>query len=131
MAQKGIELILTRQLASYLVLPIFLVDPDGTLLYYNEPAEAILGRRFDETGEMPVDDWSRAFAPTDDDGLPLPPEALPLVVAMAENRPAHRPFNIRGMDGVVRRLEVTAFPLIGQANTKVGAVAIFWETDSA
>ena len=59
MAQKAVELILMRQLASYLAVPIFLVDPDGNLLYYNEPAERLLGRRYDETGEMPVAEWSR------------------------------------------------------------------------
>ena len=54
MAQKAVELILMRQLASYLAVPIFLVDPEGNLLYYNEPAERLLGRRYDETGEMPA-----------------------------------------------------------------------------
>jgi len=38
-----IELILMKQVASYLATPIFLVDRAGTLLYYNEPAEALLG----------------------------------------------------------------------------------------
>jgi hypothetical protein len=56
MAPKAVELILMRQLASYLAMPIFLVDPDGNLLYYNEPAEYLLGRRYDETGEMPLAD---------------------------------------------------------------------------
>jgi hypothetical protein len=45
-----IQIILTRQLAGYLSVPLFLVDPKGDLLFYNEPAEALLGRRFDETG---------------------------------------------------------------------------------
>ena len=58
MAQKAVELILMRQLASYLAVPIFLVDPDGNLLYYNEPAERLLGRRYDETGEMPAAEWA-------------------------------------------------------------------------
>ena len=44
-----IQIILTRQLAAYLSVPLFLVDPKGNLLFYNEPAEAILGRRFDPT----------------------------------------------------------------------------------
>lgn len=35
MPQKAIELILTRQLASYLAMPIFLVDAAGTLVFYN------------------------------------------------------------------------------------------------
>ena len=67
MSQKAVEVILMRQLASYLALPIFLVDPEGTLLFYNEPAEVILGRRFDETGKMPVGEWSTIFEPTEEE----------------------------------------------------------------
>jgi len=44
MAQHEIEVILFRQLAASLAMPIFIVDPQGTLLYCNEPAELILGR---------------------------------------------------------------------------------------
>ena len=39
MPQQEIEMILVRQLASYLAMPIFIVDPQGTLVFYNEPAE--------------------------------------------------------------------------------------------
>jgi len=127
MSQKEIELILARQLAGCLATPIFLVDPQGTLLFYNEPAERILGRRFEETGEMPVDEWSTIFKPTDARGAPLAPESLPLVIALNECRPAHGQFWIEGLDGVRRHIEVTAFPLIGLADRYVGAVAIFWE----
>ena len=51
-----IQIILIRQLAGYLSVPLFLVDPKGDLLFYNEPAEAILGQRFEETGAMPAAD---------------------------------------------------------------------------
>jgi hypothetical protein len=34
---------------------------------------------------------------------------------------------IRGLDGVARQIEVTAFPLIGQGGHRLGGVAIFWE----
>ena len=44
MAQYPVELILTRQVASQMAMPVFLVDADGTLVFYNEPAERILGR---------------------------------------------------------------------------------------
>jgi PAS domain-containing protein len=127
MSQKAIELILTRQLASYLAIPIFLVDPDGTLIFYNEPAEAILGRRFDETGEMPAGEWATVFTPTDESGAPLPPESLPLMVALAEHRPDHLRFWICGLDGARRHLEVTAFPIVGQEQRCLGAIALFWE----
>ena len=81
-SQKEIELILARQLASSLAMPIFIVDPQGTLIYYNEPAEGILGRHFEETGEMPVQEWSTLFKPTDETDKPLAPESLPLVIAL-------------------------------------------------
>ena len=126
-SQKEIELILARQLASYLTMPIFIVDPLGNLIYYNEPAEIILGRRFEETGEMPVEVWSTLFKPTDNDGKPLAPEALPLVVALTKHFPAHRKMWIEGLDGARRFIEVTAFPLNGQAERYLGALALFWE----
>lgn len=125
--QQHVELILMKQVASYLSMPVFLVDPEGTLLYFNEPAEAILGQRFEESGEMPVDEWGTAFQPTDADGNPLPLDELPLVQATVERRPAHGTFWIQGKDGVSRHLAVTAFPVIGQSGEELGSVALFWE----
>jgi PAS domain-containing protein len=127
MSQKEIEVILTRQLASYLAMPVFIVDSLGNLIFYNEPAEMILGLRFEETGEMPAAEWATAFMPMDEAGTPLKPEALPLMIALAERWPTHGDFYIRGLDNVRRHIEVTAFPLIGQAGRNLGAVAIFWE----
>lgn len=129
MAQREVELILVRQLAGYLTLPIFVVDPDGTLLYYNEPAELLLGLRYDETGEMPVEAWSTVFVPRDEAGNPLPPEALPLVRALAHKTPQHGRMWIDGLDGAHRTLDVTALPLIGQHGRELGALAVFWEVD--
>ncbi len=127
MAQKDVEVILMRQLASYLAMPIFLVDPSGNLLFYNEPAEALLGRRYDETGEMSLSEWSTIFTPTDEAGAAVPADALPLVIALQKHRAAHRALWMRGLDGLVRKVEMTAFPLEGQGGRHLGAVAIFWE----
>lgn len=127
MSQHEIEIILARHLAEHLAMPIFIVDPDGNLLFYNEPAEVILGYHYDETGTMPVDEWSSIFQPVDPDGEPLPAQDLPLVIAMERKHPAHKDFWIRGLDGNLRKLEVTAFPLVGQADRFLGAMAIFWE----
>jgi PAS domain-containing protein len=128
MSQQEIEVILTRQLATYLAMPIFVVGPDGTLLFYNEPAEAILGSRFDETGSLSLDEWSELFKPADAQGVPLMSGERPVLVAVNERRPSHRDIWICGKDNVLRHIEVTAFPLIGQADRYLGAVAIFWET---
>jgi PAS domain-containing protein len=128
MSQKEIEVILTRHLATYLAMPIFVVDPEGALVFYNEPAEALLGCRFEQKGTMTLEEWSRVFVPTDAQGAPLPNDERPLLIAIAERQPCHRDFWLRGLDGVLRHIEVTAFPLIGQAERYLGAVAIFWET---
>jgi PAS domain-containing protein len=131
MAFKDYEVILTRQWASALAAPIFIVDPNGTLVYYNEPAEAILGHRFEETGEMSVAEWSAAYTPSDEQGKPIAMEKLPLVVALKEKHPAHSEFWIKGRDQVNRHIDVTAFPLIAAGEAVMGAVAIFWEDRKA
>jgi hypothetical protein len=126
-SQREVELILVRQLAGYLTLPIFVVDPTGNLLYYNEPAELLLGLRYDETGEMPVEEWSTVFVPKDEHGRPLEPHELPLVRALAQKSPQHGRMVIDGLDGANRVLDVTALPLIGQHGRELGAMAVFWE----
>lgn len=128
MSQKEIEVILTRQLAGYLAMPIFVVDTEGTLLFYNEPAESILGQRFDETGEMSKEELAETFHPMDDTGAPLPIERVPVITALKELRPVHESLWIRGVDGVKRRIDATAFPLMGQGNRLLGAMSIFWES---
>ena len=127
MPQPAIEIILMRQLASYLAVPIFIVDVEGSVLFYNEPAEAIVGGRFDETGQLTLKELSDRMAVTTDDGEPVPLQHLPLATALEKRRAAHQGFWIRGLDGVSRRIEVTAFPLEGQGGRHLGAVAIFWE----
>jgi len=124
---KEVEIILARQLASYLALPIFLVDPHGDLLYYNEQAEAVLGYRFDETGAMPALEWATIFRPYDEQGKPIAPEQLPLMIALTRRQPARSTFWIKGMDGRERHIEVMAIPLVGQAARFLGAMALFWE----
>ena len=127
MAQKEIEVILTRQLASYLAVPIILIDAAGTLLFYNEPAEVIVGRRFEETGELSADEWAQLLVVTDEHGTPLAPERRPMLIALTERRPVHGELWGQGLGHVRKHVEITAFPLIGQAGRQLGAVAIFWE----
>ena len=124
-----IQIILTRQLAGYLSVPVFLVDPKGNLLFYNEAAEAILGQRFEETGAMPAATWSSIFTPVDDQGKPIPPGDLPLMITLAKRCPAHKRFYIRGLNGKRRHIEVSSLPLAGLKGDFLGAVALFWEIE--
>jgi len=127
MPQQPIELILTRQWASYLAVPVWVISESGDLLYYNEPAEAVVGRRFDEAGEMPANELAHIFTATAPDGSPLAAEALPINRALRQRRAVHMALRIQGLDGVWRDIEATAFPLEGQGGRRLGAVAFFWE----
>ena len=124
-----IQIILIRQLAGYLGVPLFLVDPKGDLLFYNEPAEGILGRRFEETGAMPAEIWSSIFTPVDEQGQPIPPEDLTLMIALATRRPSHKRHYIHGMNGVRRHIDVVSIPIVGLQGEFVGAAALFWEIE--
>ncbi|HEY0399789.1 MAG TPA: PAS domain-containing protein [Acidimicrobiia bacterium] len=125
-SQQPLELILLKQVAGYLATPLFLVDPSGTLLFYNEPAEELLGHRYEETGQMALEEWGTIFSPTDSLGRPLPASDLPLARALASRTPTQGSFFIQGLDGVSRHLSVTAIPLEGPGGIDLGALAIFW-----
>jgi PAS domain-containing protein len=128
-AQHPVEIILLKQWASYISLPVFVMDVEGTLVFYNEPAEDILGRRFDDAGEIHLSGLSAIFRITALDGSAIPPEKIPIGIALLEHRPAHARVKFLGLDGVNRTIDVTALPIEGQARRHVGAVAMFWEPD--
>lgn len=124
----AIEIILNRQLAECLAIPVFITDVSGNLLFYNESAEEILGKRYEDTGEMPVEEWGTIFKNKDEEGNPLSPEELPLVQTLASRLPHHRTFWIESLQGKAERISVTAYPIIGRADAFLGAVALFWRT---
>jgi PAS domain-containing protein len=126
-APKPIQLILARQLASSLAVPILLVDTEGTLVYYNEPAEAILDQRFEETGEMRVDAWSKIFAVEDEFRMPIAQADRPTMLALSERRPFSRTVWMRCGHREWWHVNITAFPLIGEGSQFLGAQMIFWE----
>ncbi len=122
-------MILSRQLADSLSVPVFLVDPEGNLLFYNQPAEGVLGKKFEDTGPMPVGDWGTSFFPHEEDGTLIPPEGLPLVQTINTQIPAHRTFWIKSLKGNSTKISVTALPIIGRSGKFRGAMAIFWDND--
>lgn len=126
-AYKSLALILARDLAENLATPLFVADSSGNLVFYNEPAEAILGRPFAETGELPAAEWSMIWVPRNDQGGPVTMPETPLGIALTERRPAHGRLMITGLDGVDRKIEVSAFPLFASKSEFSGAIAIFWE----
>ena len=125
-SQLAVELILARQLADGLAVPVLIVDAAGDTLFYNESAEAIFMRRFDEIDALPFEVRTAAIAPRAEDGSPIPPHELPGMIAMRTRRPAHADFHLRGFDGVMRAVEATAVPLESAGGHVLGAFVVLW-----
>jgi PAS domain-containing protein len=128
--QNEIEVILLRHLASYLSMPVFIADNKGDLIYFNEAAENIIGRQYEEADALSLDGRFQAFRPIDDSGVAIASEYMPLAIALREQRPVHSRFWLHGFDGTRHHIEATAFPLVGQAHRHLGAVALFWEIEA-
>jgi PAS domain-containing protein len=126
--QKHLVLILAREFASSLSTPTLVADERGYLVFYNEAAEAVVGRRFGEAGEMPLEDWLAAFEPRTLASEPLPPDRRPARIALDERRASHLRYLVTSADGVEREIEVTAFPLFAHTDEFVGIVVIFWRS---
>ena len=121
-------MILVRQLASYLFVPVLVVDATGTVVFYNEPAERILGVRFEETGRIDREEAERLVELSDDPTAG--PENLerPLDTVLQQRRPAHaRRWLLRRADRVRLQVELTAFPIIDHEERLLGAMVMFWE----
>jgi PAS domain S-box-containing protein len=125
--QKPLALILAREFASTLAMPMFVADGDGNLVFYNEPAEEILGKSFAEVGEISAEEWTDLFRPQDLSGNPMPFSERPSGIALTERRPAHSEMQITRLDGQTRQVSVTALPLFAHEDEFVGALVVFWE----
>ncbi|MGD2061006.1 MAG: PAS domain-containing protein [Acidimicrobiia bacterium] len=125
--QQPVELILLRQLASYLNIPIWLMDHEGNLVYYNQPAEGLLGTQFDDAGPLHAEDLATLFRVTDLEGRPLEDKKLPVVAALIDQQPATGRVRFCGLNGVWHDVEISAIPLEGQGRRFLGVFATFWE----
>jgi PAS domain-containing protein len=123
--QRPLELILARNLLSTLSTPAFLANQPGDIVFYNDAAASLLGRRFEESGTMSAQEWVEAFGPIDDDGTPIPIENQPLTSALRRNRPAHSRHRIKSLSGSEHHVEVSGVPVIG-VDGFLGAMVFFW-----
>ncbi len=113
---------------SALSTPAFLVDEGGLLVFYNEAAGTLLGKGFEEVGQVGPGEWGGLFGPYDAAGETIPYEQLPVVQAVRGGRPAHAGFGVRAFDGEVHAVECSAFPIL-TAHGSQGAIAILWPVE--
>jgi PAS domain-containing protein len=123
---KSLPLILARELATNLSTAMFLLDAEGTLVFFNDAAELLIGKPFAELGEISAADFGEVLELAEPDGSPLRRRDAPAGVAFIERRPAHRTLLATGYDGQRRLLEATAYPLLGNAGEMHGVVSVFW-----
>jgi PAS domain-containing protein len=127
-AEQSLPLILAREFASNIATPLALIDATGRLIYFNEPAERIVGSTPAELGELTEDEWRARFSAERLDGTPADIDEMATVIARRELRPAHERLVITTLDGLRRTLGVTAIPLLeGEREELVGCVVLFWE----
>ena len=121
---KPLELILARNLMTSLSTPAFLTDEHGALIFYNEAAGSLLGKRFEELGGLGQRVWD-TVGPFDGSGERLPIDNLPLTLALRDGSPAHASVHIHSFSGRVYEVEVSALPIVTGEGAR-GAMAFFW-----
>jgi PAS domain-containing protein len=129
-APKSLPLILARELAANLATPMFLIDANGLLVFYNDAAALLLGRPFAELGEIPATEFGAMLAMTTPEGDPVRRRDSPAGVAFFQHRPAHSTVVASAYDGVRRQYEATAYPLFASSGEMHGVLSVFWEGDA-
>src|SRR5207237_8194626 len=102
--QKGLVVSRARDLADKLASAMSVVDREGKLVYFNEPAERILGRSFADVGPVAMQEWANAFGPVLVEGRALTLEELPLIVALRERQPVHKQLTVTTARSEERRV---------------------------
>ena len=126
--QRPLELILARNLLSSLSTPSLLTDEQGTVVFYNEAAGQVLGRRFEESGPLTAEEWGEIHGPFDEDGKRIPYDHLDMPRRMLSGRAGHASFHIRTLDGKDRRIEVSGLPIVAAGGQR-GGMTFFWEAE--
>jgi PAS domain-containing protein len=122
----SLPLIVAREFASNVAVPVFLVDANNELVYYNEAAQIAFGTPFAQPGALRQGDWSERFRPAHPDGSDFPREQLPVVVALENHQPAHGSMQVTAPDGNRVNVEITAIPLWSSPEEFAGVMAIGW-----
>ena len=126
-AAPSLALILAREFAANVATPFLVIDRDGTLVYFNEHAERLIGSTSGDLCPLPESAWRQRFSIERLDGSEVADEESPSATARRERRPVHETLVYTGLDGERRVLEVTATPLLGRGDALEGVFLLLWE----
>ena len=126
---KSLVLIRAKHLAESVTTPMMLVSADGTLIFYNEGCEALLGAPFSDVGQMPAGDWGTKFNVRDRHDNAFPLEAMPGWMELQTERPTTGHVKLTTMTGEDLFLAVCAFPLFTSQQQFDGGLMLLWKDD--
>jgi PAS domain-containing protein len=129
MAQP-LTLILARNLAENMQLASFLVDAQGTLIFFNEAAGVLLGSPFEVVGPLEQEEWAQRFGPFQHDGEPAALDHLPLALTLRDGRPSQGRFHIHIVTGDALEVDVSALPMLA-ADGLHGALILLWPVEQS
>jgi PAS domain-containing protein len=125
----SLPLILARELAANLATPMFLIDAEGTLVFFNDAAELMLGRRYGEVGPITALEFGTMLDMAYLDGTPMRRRDSPGGVAFYRHEPCHLSLLATTLDGTRAQFEVTAYPLFGHVGDMHGVLTLFWRAN--
>ncbi len=120
---QHLQLLLARNFIAATLTPAFITDPDGVMIFFNEAAAQLIGRRFEESGRLTREEWNE-IGPVDEQGRPIASGDLPLTIALRHGVPAMGRFRIKTDQGALMEVEASANPLIGEGGFR-GALVSF------
>ncbi len=110
--RQDLQLVLARNFIAATLTPAFVTDPEGVMVFFNEAAAQLIGRRFEESGRLTREEWNE-IGPVDEAGHPIASGNLPLTIALREGIPAFGRFRIKTDRGALVEVEASANPIIG------------------
>ena len=120
----------SRQLATHLATPVWIIDDQGELVFFNEPAEVALGIAFSEIGSLVAVDLAAMFDVTEVSGEPLAEDDLPVITTLRTQQPSSRRLRFQAKDGVWRVVDVMAMPINVHGDRFLGVFSAFWEVET-
>ncbi len=125
MASQDIEFILARQLGEYLSTPLALIDHDGKMIYYNESAEHILGKKFNESGEIESREWDDRFYANEEKNQNIKILDLPFIQVLSVRHIMQGEYWMRNFEEINQKVLIVSVPLVGLAQRELGALIYF------
>ncbi len=124
--QKPIELILFRQVTSYLATPSFMLDKNETVIFCNKAAEEVLGINFSELDEIHAEDILKKIKTRDK-------KAVSISKLISKKGPGRETIMnmhclIETQEGQLINIVLSVLPIVNLMEEFCGSIFFFEET---